>query len=169
MPRFLRLAPAMICFGSLAMLAGCAVKAVPGPPSATADLAETPTSDPKEVKADTAFGRSQLTIDFGDYQSAAELTYPASGEGPFPAVVLIPGSGPEDKDAHICAPGSTEPLSHIFKDIGEFLPQRGIAVLRYDKHYVTGPCQADEEKFSRLGLDADARRCQRRVGCRPVP
>ena len=45
-----------------------------------------------------AVERVPLTIDFGDFEAAAELTYPATGEGPFPAVVLIPGSGPYDMD-----------------------------------------------------------------------
>lgn len=53
------------------------------------------------------------------------LTMPA-GEGPFPAVVLIHGSGPNDRDETI---GALKP----FRDIAEDLAERGIAVYRFDK------------------------------------
>ncbi len=48
------------------------------------------------------------------------------GPGPFPAVVLVHGSGPNDRDETV---GANKP----FKDIAEGLASRGIAVLRYDK------------------------------------
>jgi len=48
------------------------------------------------------------------------------GDGPFPAVVLVHGSGPLDRDGTV---GANKPL----KDIAEGLASRGIAVLRYDK------------------------------------
>ena len=38
-----------------------------------------------------------LTIDLGNgFTTNAQLTIPAVGEGPFPGVLLIPGSGPND-------------------------------------------------------------------------
>lgn len=59
------------------------------------------------------------------------LTLP-EGSGPFPAVVLIHGSGPNDRDERI---GSLTP----FKDIAEGLNKLGIAVYRFDKRtYVYG-------------------------------
>ncbi len=61
----------------------------------------------------------------------AELTIP-TGKGPFPAVVLVAGSGPSDMNERI---GANEP----FKDIAYGLSSAGIAVLRYDKRaYVYG-------------------------------
>lgn len=48
------------------------------------------------------------------------------GEGPFPAAVLVQGSGASDRDETI---GPNKP----FRDIAEGLVGRGIAVLRYDK------------------------------------
>jgi dienelactone hydrolase len=48
------------------------------------------------------------------------------GEGPHPAVVLVHGSGPNDRDETI---GPNKP----FRDIAHGLASRGIAVLRYDK------------------------------------
>lgn len=87
--------------------------------------------------------RQALTIHFDDFAAAAELTYPQEGDGPFPTLILIAGSGTEDMDASICSFGAAEPLSQNFRLIAEELPKHGIAVLRYNKHYVTGPCQAD--------------------------
>jgi dienelactone hydrolase len=48
------------------------------------------------------------------------------GTGPFPGVVLVQGSGPQDRDETI---GPNRP----FLDLAEGLASRGIAVLRYDK------------------------------------
>ncbi len=49
-----------------------------------------------------------------------------SGTGPFPAVVIIAGSGPADRDGTL---GPNKPL----RDIAEGLYQNGIASYRYDK------------------------------------
>lgn len=53
------------------------------------------------------------------------LTLPA-GAGPFPAVVLVAGSGPHDMD-------ETVEGNKPFKDLAEGLAKVGIASLRYDK------------------------------------
>src|SRR5579875_319851 len=67
-------------------------------------------------------GQESLSINFGDFQSRAELTYPAGAATRGPAVILIPGSGLEDLNADICAAGPGSPvLSHIFLDIANFL------------------------------------------------
>lgn len=57
------------------------------------------------------------------------LTLP-TGHGPFPAVVLVPGSGPQDRDETI---GPNKPL----RDIALGLARDGIASLRYDKRTLT--------------------------------
>ena len=63
------------------------------------------------------------------------LTVP-KGDGPFPAVVLVHGSGPSDMDETI---GSLKP----FRDLAEGLAERGIAVYRFDKRtYVYGAALA---------------------------
>ena len=55
-----------------------------------------------------------------------------TGDGPYPAVVLVHGSGPNDRDETIMA-------QKPFRDIAEGLAQLGIAVYRYDKRtYVFG-------------------------------
>ncbi len=48
------------------------------------------------------------------------------GPGPYPAAVMVQGSGPNDRDETI---GPNKP----FRDIAEGLSSDGIAVLRYDK------------------------------------
>ena len=59
------------------------------------------------------------------YPLKGMLTLPA-GEGPFPAVVLVHGSGSSNMDEKV---GKLTP----FKDIALGLSQRGVATIRYDK------------------------------------
>ncbi len=55
---------------------------------------------------------------------AGTLTFPKEG-GPFPAVVLVTGSGPQDRDETL--------LGHKpFLVLADYLTRQGIAVLRYD-------------------------------------
>ncbi|HBN84017.1 MAG TPA: hypothetical protein DDZ89_09255 [Clostridiales bacterium] len=60
-----------------------------------------------------------------DWELPGTLTVP-DGEGRFPAVVLVHGSGPNDRDETI---GGNKP----FKDLATGLANKGIVVLRYDK------------------------------------
>lgn len=56
------------------------------------------------------------------------LTKPKTG-GPFPAVLLVAGSGPNQRDEEI--------LEHpVFKVLADYLTRNGFAVLRYDKRGV---------------------------------
>lgn len=60
----------------------------------------------------------------GTIQLAGELTKPF-GNGPFPAVVLITGSGPQDRNEAIAG-------HRPFLILSDYLVQTGCAVLRYD-------------------------------------
>lgn len=61
---------------------------------------------------------------------AGTLTMP-KGKGPFPAVVLVSGSGPQNRDEEV--------LDHKpFWIIADYLTKKGIAVLRYDDRGVAG-------------------------------
>ncbi len=86
------------------------------------------------------FKTRNLVIDLGNGTTTnAQLTYPAIGNGSYPAVLLITGSGAEDMN-------ETGGYIHIDKNTGEkiypstpffqisrYLSERGFAVLRYDK------------------------------------
>jgi pimeloyl-ACP methyl ester carboxylesterase len=71
-----------------------------------------------------------VTFKNGAVTIACTLTVPASG-GPFPAVVLLSGSGPQNRDSDL--------LGFLpFKLLAEHFSSRGIAVLRCDDRGVGG-------------------------------
>jgi len=84
--------------------------------------------------------KRDLTIELDMQQqipTRAQLTLPTVGEGPFPAVLLIHGSGAADMDGYIPPELSgTETGARIFSQIAEYLSERGFVVLRYDKRGV---------------------------------
>ena len=73
----------------------------------------------------TKFEEKDVVVGTGEWQLPGTLTLP-KGNGPFAAVVLVHGSGPNDRDETI---GPNKP----FKDLAWGLASQGIAVLRYDK------------------------------------
>ncbi|PNX49416.1 MAG: hypothetical protein BV456_08975 [Thermoplasmata archaeon M8B2D] len=72
-----------------------------------------------------SFIEEDVTVGSGQWILPATLTIP-KGTGPFPAVVLLHGSGPNDRDETY---GPNKP----FKDIAWGLASLGIVVLRYEK------------------------------------
>ncbi|MBI2270249.1 MAG: DUF3887 domain-containing protein [Bacteroidetes bacterium] len=72
-----------------------------------------------------AFNEQNITIHSGEYALPGTLTLPIGGEK-FPLVILVAGSGPNDRDETI---GPNKPL----KDIAWALASNRIAVFRYDK------------------------------------
>jgi len=79
---------------------------------------------PAYVKRD-AFVETEVKIGTGDWVLSGTLALP-KGDGPFPAVVLVHGSGPNDRDETIGP-------NRVFRDLAWGLASRGIAVLRYEK------------------------------------
>jgi pimeloyl-ACP methyl ester carboxylesterase len=72
-----------------------------------------------------------LTIDLGEgIQTDAELTMPVLANRSLPAILLIHGLGPLDKDHFI------PPDNRPFREIAEYLSERGFVVLRYDKRAI---------------------------------
>lgn len=59
-------------------------------------------------------------------ETEAILTLPEAA-GPVPAVILLHGSGPNDRDESVYG-------MKVFRDIAEALAQHGIASIRYDKY-----------------------------------
>ena len=78
---------------------------------------------------------SEVTVGNSEWALPGTLTLP-NGPGPFAAVVLVHGSGANDRDETI---GPNKP----FADLAAGLASRGVAVLRYDKRTkVYGPKMA---------------------------
>ena len=76
------------------------------------------------------------------------LTLP-KGEGPFPAVVLIHGSGSSDKDETV---GALKP----FRDLAEGLAEKGVAVYRFDKRsYVYGAEMMADRRITLMDESVD--------------
>jgi dienelactone hydrolase len=79
---------------------------------------------PSYVKSDS-FQEVEVLVGDREWALPGTLSLP-KGEGPFPAVVLVQGSGPHDRDETI---GPNMP----FRDLAWGLSSRKIAVLRYEK------------------------------------
>lgn len=71
------------------------------------------------------FREEEVVVGVEDWPLSGTLSLP-NGDGPFPAVVLVHGSGPNDRD-------ETLGPNRVFKDLAWGLTSRGIAVLRYEK------------------------------------
>src|SRR5206468_6047038 len=80
---------------------------------------------PPYAKPDSFVEESVTVGKDGEWPLPGTLTVP-KGDGPFPAVILVHGSGPHDRDESI---GPNKP----FRDLAGGLASRGVAVLRYEK------------------------------------
>jgi len=156
LPRSLRWQVVALLPGLLAIAtvgSGCACKGV----TAKSHVPPTPSS---AVRAENVrFTNAAAKIDL-----AGTLTLPNS-RGPHPAVVLITGSGPQDRDETVAG-------HKPFRVLADYLTSRGIAVLRYDDRgvgestgdfdaatvhdFVSDTCAALE--FLRTRRDIDHRR-----------
>jgi dienelactone hydrolase len=85
---------------------------------------EAPWQRPAYSKPDS-FTERPVTVGSDEWKLPGILTVP-KGAVPFPAVVLVHGTGPNGKDEAV---GGTR----VFRDLAEGLASRGIVVLRYDK------------------------------------
>ncbi len=99
---------------------GQPVPADPGSPSSPS-----PSPSAASYVRPEAFTETDVTVGAAPWALPGTLSMP-EGEGPFPAVVLLAGSGPNDRDETI---GPNAPL----RDLAWGLASNGIAVLRYDK------------------------------------
>ncbi|RME67501.1 MAG: alpha/beta fold hydrolase, partial [Verrucomicrobia bacterium] len=102
---------------------------------------------PQEPERPYPYLEEQVTFRGGEdgVRLAGTLTLPR-GEGPFPAVVLLSGSGPQDRDEAL--------MGHRpFLVLADYLTRQGIAVLRFDDRGVgasTGDfATATHEDFAR--------------------
>ncbi len=99
--------------------------------------------DPGSVELETPTGSLRGTIDLPE------------GDGPFPVVLVIAGSGPTDRDGN--SPGMKN--DHL-KLLGHGLAEQGVAALRYDKRGIAGSAAAgpkeEEHRVEILAKDVAA-------------
>ena len=137
---------AKIAVGTDGKVIGFIVQPAPAAPVAAPAVAE-----------DAAYGERDMAVGEGDRALPGTLAMP-KGDGPFPAVVLVHGSGPHDRDETI---GPNKP----FLDIARGLAAQGIAVLRYEKRtkarpqdFAGGTFGVDDETTNDAVLAVDALR-----------
>ncbi|MDE2662672.1 MAG: alpha/beta fold hydrolase [Gemmatimonadota bacterium] len=89
-------------------------------------------ADPAEAEAEEPppYREEEVSFENGDVHLEGTLTLP-EGPGPFPGVVLITGSGPQDRDEVVAG-------FAVFRHLSDHLTRQGIAVLRYDDRGVGG-------------------------------
>ncbi|HEV2171430.1 MAG TPA: alpha/beta fold hydrolase [Candidatus Binatus sp.] len=100
-------------------IAGLYFRPLETQPNASAPATSPPYADASKFRVES------VTVGQDPWNLPGTLTVPV-GDGPFPAVALLAGSGPNDRDETVGA-------NHVFKDVAEGLSSRGIVVLRYDK------------------------------------
>ncbi len=98
-------------------------------------------SPPDYVNRDS-FTEEEVKFGVEGWHLPGTLTIPRS-DGPFPALVLVHGSGPNDRDESL---GPNKP----FRDLAWGLATRNIAVLRYDKRTKVYGQKMASDKEARL-------------------
>ena len=83
-----------------------------------------------EPEEPVPYREEEVSFENGEIHLEGTLTLP-EGAGPFPAVVMITGSGPQNRDEELVG-------FPLFRVIADHLTPRGIAVLRYDDRGVGG-------------------------------
>ncbi len=102
-------------------------------PSTSAAATEAPTAPAPTYADPSSFTETDVTV--GEYNLPGVLTMPNSTDL-VPAVVMLSGSGPNDRDETI---GPNKP----FRDIAWGLATQGIATLRFDKRTLAAPQALD--------------------------
>ncbi|MFA0833283.1 MAG: alpha/beta fold hydrolase [Methanobacterium formicicum] len=102
---------------------------------------------PPDYVDDSAFREVEVTVGKGKWSLPGTITIP-TGPGPFPGVVLVHGSGPNDRD-------ETLGPNKIFRDIAWGLASKGMAVLRYDKRTLQHASEFTPELLSQLTVQEE--------------
>jgi uncharacterized protein len=108
------------------------------------------TVEPEATETEISYIAEDVTFTSGDITLAGALTLP-NAEGQHPAVVLISGSGPSDRNESLAPFAEIEP----FAILADHLTRSGIAVLRYDDRGV-GESEGDFASTSMSQFAADA-------------
>ncbi len=93
------------------------------------------------------------------------ISFPA-GNGPFPTIMLVPGSGQNDRQGSITLSGGNSQCLYptlldssltIYKDLAQGLSKRGYLVLRYDELFISCPStQTPVSDYEKLWLPANS-------------
>ena len=112
-----------------ALLANLAnpTSSTPGPAASSVDYS---------APAGAAFTAEEVTIPVATYALAGTLLVPKTGKRPYPAVVMITGSGLQTRDSRVALPGLEQYAP--FRQIAERLAANGVAVLRVDDRGIGG-------------------------------
>lgn len=94
-------------------------------PAGTVQQQANATYEPPLYAHPEHFREHEVQVGQGRWALSGTLSFP-HGNGPFAAVVLVHGSGPQDRD-------ETFPPNKPFRDLAWGLASQGIAVLRYEK------------------------------------
>lgn len=126
-------------------------KVVFNPAGQISGLFFVPSVAPEAVTAVPPYARTnefkEVEVSTGaeDWRLPGTLSMPTKTAGPFPGVVLVHGSGPNDRDETVLA-------NKPFRDLAWGLATRGVAVLRYEKRtkvypekFMTGRITVQEE------------------------
>ncbi|KAF0197527.1 MAG: hypothetical protein FD169_509 [Bacillota bacterium] len=81
--------------------------------------------DPPTYVDTTKFTEREVVVGSSEWALPGTVSTP-TGIGPFPGIILVHGSGPNDRDETILG-------NKPFKDLAQGLASQGIVVLRYDK------------------------------------
>lgn len=101
---------------------------------------------PPEYADTTALVERALSVGSAPFELPATLTLPGAADGTVPVVVLVHGSGPNDRDGTV---GVKKPL----KDLAWGLASQGVAVLRYEKRTRVHAAQMD---FANVTVEEEA-------------
>jgi hypothetical protein len=95
----------------------------------------------------SSFEEVEVTIGSGKWSVPGTITIP-TGSGPFPGVVLVHGSGPNDRDESLGP-------NRIFRDLAWGLASNGIAVLRYDKRTFKHASEFTPDRVSKMTVQEE--------------
>lgn len=113
---------------------------------------------PQDPKPPLPYAEQDVRTTNGDVSLAGTLTLPP-GKGPFPAVVMVSGSGPQNRDEEI--------FEHRpFAVWADHLTRAGVAVLRYDDRGV-GDSTGDHAAATTATLSTDTEAWVRFLKARP--
>ena len=103
---------------------------------------------PGRTDAAEAFTEEDFVVKHVGIELSGTLTLPKDLSKPVPAVVLVQGSGPQDRDETL---GPNKP----FRELAHALAARGIAVVRYDKRTKVYGARMAEVSGGQLTYDTE--------------